>query len=84
MTAIVVMAVGGVIAVSVVATMLVFKRARPESRPPSDPMRILEVRLARGEITADEYDEQRSRLSPPPSPGAHHRGASTADDLHGS
>jgi uncharacterized membrane protein len=74
-TAIIVMVVGFVAVVSaIVILVVVVKHVRRETDPPSDPMRILEVRVARGEITTDEYHEQRSRLHPPPSPGTHHRG----------
>ena len=80
MTAINVLVLASITAVSMVVILVVVKRSRPETRQPSDPMRVLEVRLARGEITTDEYHEQRCRLGPPPSPGAHHRGDSTATE----
>lgn len=65
---------------AIVISLVVVKHVRSETDPPSDPMRILEVRLARGEITIDEYHQQRSELGPPPSPATYHRMRSADDE----
>lgn len=80
MTAIVLSVGGLVICLSAIVALLAVKRARQEAPLPVDPLRLLEVQVARGEITTDEYHSQRSKLGEPSAPGSHRRTDSGVDE----
>jgi uncharacterized membrane protein len=53
-----------VVGVPVILVLAIARAARQGGPParPADPVTVLDGRLARGEITPDEYDEARRRL----------------------
>lgn len=83
MNAIIVLAIGCVAAVSTITVLFVLKHRRPEVSTPTDPLRVLQVRVARGEITIDEYHAQRSRLGAAPPPAVYHRRGPTRPEEPG-
>ena len=72
--------VGALAVASTIVALIIIKRGRRAPDSPSDPMRLLEVLVAQGEITTAEYHEQRSRLGSPPPPGGHSLKDAPADE----